>query len=100
MLVTAATNYAVMPHPTERRPQAARPDAGGVAKARAFGEAYRTFLTQPKAVLVLSFLVFYRIGDIMMFGMSRFFLRDIGVDTAHRGVLNPTCRSTSRMIGC
>jgi len=88
MLVTAATNYMVMPRPTERRPAEARPHAGGVEKARAFGEAYRTFITQPNAALVLAFLVFYRIGDIMMFGMSRFFLRDIGVDTEHRGILN------------
>jgi MFS transporter, PAT family, beta-lactamase induction signal transducer AmpG len=88
MLLTAATNYAVMPHPTERHPKGARPHAGAVAKVKGFGEAYRTFLTQPNAALVLSFLIFYRIGDIMMFGMSKFFLRDIGVDTAHRGILN------------
>jgi len=88
MLLTAATNRAVMPHPPERKVAAARPQAGGAAKARAFLEAYRTFLTQPNAALVLSFLVFYRVGDIMMFGMSKPFLRDIGVDTKHRGVLN------------
>jgi MFS transporter, PAT family, beta-lactamase induction signal transducer AmpG len=88
MLVTAATNRAVMPHPAEQRAEGATPGAGAVAKARAFGEAYKTFLTQPNAVLVLSFLVFYRVGDIMMFGMSKPFLRDIGVDTGHRGFLN------------
>ena len=37
---------------------------------------------------MLSFLLFYRVGDIMMFGMSKPFLRDIGVDTGHRGMLN------------
>src|SRR5262245_12802983 len=95
MLVTAATNYMVMPRPTEQHPVGARERAGGVAKARAFGEAYRTFLTQPNAVLVLAFLVFYRVGDIMMFGMSRFFMRDLGVDTAHRGILNGLSISTS-----
>jgi PAT family beta-lactamase induction signal transducer AmpG len=88
MFLTAATNRAVMPSPAERHPEGARTHAGGIAKARAFGEAYRTFLTQPNAVLVLSFLLFYRVGDIMMFGMSKPFLRDIGVDTGHRGMLN------------
>jgi PAT family beta-lactamase induction signal transducer AmpG len=88
MFLTAITNRFVMPYPPERHPQAARPHAGGVAKARAFGEAYRTFLTQPNAALVLSFLIFYRVGDIMMFGQSKFFLRDIGIDTVHRGYLN------------
>jgi len=88
MLLTAATNRAVMPHPAEHKVPAGRPHAGGAAKARAFLEAYRTFLIQPRAVLVLSFLLFYRVGDIMMFGMSKPFLRDIGVDTKHRGLLN------------
>src|SRR5262249_18298331 len=78
----------VMPRPPERKATGAHPHAGGVAKAQAFGEAYTTFLTQPNAVIVLAFLIFYRIGDIMMFGMSKFFLRDIGVDLGHRGILN------------
>ena len=88
MFLTAATTSAVMPHPPEHKASGATPHAGGVAKVRAFGEAYRTFLTQPNAALVLAFLLFYRVGDIMMFGMAKFFLRDIGIDTAHRGVLN------------
>ena len=43
------------------------------------------FITQPQAPLVLSFMFLYRLGDIMMFAMSKPLLRDIGVDTAHRG---------------
>jgi MFS transporter, PAT family, beta-lactamase induction signal transducer AmpG len=87
MLLTAATNRAVMPHPTERHPDGARAHAATSAKARAFGEAYLTFLFQPNAALVLGFVIFYRIGDIMMFGMSQPFLRDIGIGTSHRGLL-------------
>ena len=33
-------------------------------------------------------MLFYRLGDIMMFAMSKPLLRDLGVDTAHRGLLN------------
>ena len=88
MFLTAAINRFVMPRPPERHPEAARPHAGGRAKARAFGEAFRTFVQQPKAALVLAFLVVYRLGDIMMFGQAKFLLRDIGIDTAHRGMLN------------
>jgi PAT family beta-lactamase induction signal transducer AmpG len=98
MLVIAATNRLVMPHPIEHHRREARPQAGAGAKLRGFGEAYRTFLTQPNAALVLSFLVFYRVGDIMMFGQSKFFLRDIGVDTAHRGFLNGLS-ITSSIVG-
>ncbi len=87
MIVTALINAAVMPHPPESdapaRPGAARPEA-----AREFVTAFRTFLAQPQAPLVLAFLLCYRLGDIMMFAMSKPLLRDLGVDTAHRGVLN------------
>jgi MFS transporter, PAT family, beta-lactamase induction signal transducer AmpG len=89
MLATAGTNRLVMPHPPEQHPQ----ETSEVAThkrptAWAFLDAYKTFLTQPKAVLVLSFLLLYRVGDIMMFGQSKPFLRDLGVTTGQRGILN------------
>jgi PAT family beta-lactamase induction signal transducer AmpG len=83
MGATALVNAVLMPRP----PRAVEAPREG-AKASAFWTAYRTFLAQPKAPLVLSFMFFYRLGDIMMFAMSKPLLRDIGVDLAHRGVLN------------
>ncbi|HEX3904223.1 MAG TPA: MFS transporter [Polyangia bacterium] len=56
--------------------------------AKIYLEAFLSFLTQPQAALVLGFLLCYRLGDIMMFAMSKPLLRDLGVDTAHRGLLN------------
>jgi PAT family beta-lactamase induction signal transducer AmpG len=85
MLATAMVNALVLPHPPERRPEEATLPA---AKASAFWAAYKSFLAQPQAAAVLSFMFFYRLGDIMMFAMSKPLLRDIGIDTAHRGVLN------------
>ena len=70
------------------------PDVAGQAegqagsKAEKFFAAYRSFLSQPRAAIVLSFMFFYKLGDIMMFAMSKPLLRDIGVDTSHRGLLN------------
>jgi MFS transporter, PAT family, beta-lactamase induction signal transducer AmpG len=86
MIATALVNAWVMPHPPEGdvRAMARGPHPG----ARAYALAFRSFLRQPQARLVLSFLLFYRLGDIMMFAMSKPLLRDLGVDTAHRGVLN------------
>ena len=85
MFATAAVNGALMPRlATTPRP----PTSTLRAKAAAFWTAYRSFLAQPKAPLVLAFMFFYRLGDIMMFAMSKPLLRDIGVDLAHRGVLN------------
>jgi PAT family beta-lactamase induction signal transducer AmpG len=85
MILVAGLNAALMPHPPER-PDGAVPIAG--SKSAAFWSAYRTFFAQPQAVLVLSFMLFYKLGDIMMFAMSKPLLRDIGIDTSHRGILN------------
>ena len=86
MLLTALTNAWLLPHPPERAAGTEAPGPG--TRAKAFWAAYRSFLAQPQAALVLSFMFFYRLGDIMMFAMSKPLLRDIGVDTAHRGLLN------------
>jgi PAT family beta-lactamase induction signal transducer AmpG len=80
MLATALLNAVIMPRPTAAR--------ASVSKGRAFWTAYRSFFSQPQAKVVLAFMFFYRLGDIMMFAMSKPLLRDIGVNLAHRGVLN------------
>ena len=81
MLCVALLNARVLPHPGELK------SSGGASRA-AFLTAYRSFFTQPLAGRVLAFMLCYRLGDIMMFAMSKPLLRDIGVDTGARGVLN------------
>jgi PAT family beta-lactamase induction signal transducer AmpG len=81
MLLVALVNGRVLPHPPERRNP-------GATRSTAFLAAYRTFFTQPGAARVLSFILLYRLGDIMMFAMSKPLLKDIGIDTAARGLLN------------
>jgi PAT family beta-lactamase induction signal transducer AmpG len=83
MAATALVNAALMPRP----PRPFEAPATGT-RGPAFWLAYRSFLQQPQAGLVLAFMFFYRLGDIMMFAMSKPLLRDIGVNLAHRGVLN------------
>jgi PAT family beta-lactamase induction signal transducer AmpG len=83
MAATALINAKLMP-----RPQGPVAAEAAPTKGAAFWKAYRTFLAQPKALLILSFMFFYRLGDIMMFAMSKPLLRDIGVDLGHRGILN------------
>ncbi|HET6146977.1 MAG TPA: MFS transporter [Polyangia bacterium] len=91
MVAVGLLNGGVLPRPAsdlgggELRVRAA--GQPGQAKA-VFGQSFRSFLAQPHAPLVLSFMFLYRLGDIMMFAMSKPLLRDIGVDTAHRGMLN------------
>jgi PAT family beta-lactamase induction signal transducer AmpG len=88
MLAVALLNAAVMP-----RLDAGAADLGASrpvppAPGAAFLVAYKSFFAQPQATLVLSFMLFYKLGDIMMFAMSKPLLRDIGIDTAQRGILN------------
>lgn len=51
--------------------------------------AYLSFLFQPQAVLILGFLMTYKMADMMMFSMSKMLLaRELGVPTDVRGALN------------
>ena len=87
MLVTALVNAVVMPKPPEGHGDPPGTPTGA-HKAPAFLEAFRSFVIQPQAVRVLAFLVTYRLGDILMFNISKPLLRDLGIGTAQRGVLN------------
>jgi len=105
MILVGGLNAAIMPHPPQpEQPQRlSRELLSDVRPARdrfvssapetrppraAFWAAYRSFFRQPQAALVLSFMLVYKLGDIMMFAMSKPLLRDIGIDTSHRGILN------------
>jgi PAT family beta-lactamase induction signal transducer AmpG len=85
MILVGLLNAVVMPRPSEAPSQTGGDDG---RKGDVFWAAYRSFFAQPQAVLVLSFMLFYKLGDIMMFAMSKPLLRDIGIDTSHRGILN------------
>jgi PAT family beta-lactamase induction signal transducer AmpG len=50
--------------------------------------SYLSFLRQDRALLVVLFLLTYKLGDALMFNMSKVMLRDLGVSTAERGVIN------------
>jgi PAT family beta-lactamase induction signal transducer AmpG len=87
MLLVGLVNAVVMPNPPERHGDAGPADAKAAHRPAAFLEAFRSFIAQPQAVRVFAFMLTYRLGDIMMFAMSKPLLRDLGVDTFHRGNL-------------
>jgi len=51
-------------------------------------DAYLSFLTQRRAFYVLAFIITFKLGDALMFSMSKVLFRDLGVTTEVRGVLN------------
>src|SRR3569623_1235445 len=100
MILIALVNMAVMPRIEDAAPATPVPltddpaagadpgTAAGASKAERVFAAFRSFLSQPRAPVVLAFMFFYKLGDFMMFAMSKPLLRDIGGDTSHRGLLN------------
>jgi PAT family beta-lactamase induction signal transducer AmpG len=95
MIVAGLVNHALMP--AEQPVPVVPKVVGERPKARAFATSFASFLAQPHAPLVLSYLFLFRLGDIMMFAMSKPLLRDIGIDTAHRGTLNGLAMVTSAL---
>lgn len=53
-----------------------------------YGQAFATYLRQPKVGLVLAFILTFRAGDALMFAMSAPFLKDLGLDLTQRGFLS------------
>ena len=70
------------------RVRAAAPKRTGAERGAHIKEAYLSFLRQDRAVFVVLFLLTYKLGDALMFNMSKVLLRDLGVSTAERGVIN------------
>ncbi|MBZ5707859.1 MFS transporter [Nannocystis pusilla] len=67
---------------------ASDPEAGWRARIAHVRGAYFSFLLQPRAAIVLLFLLSFKLGDALMFGMSKVLFRELGIGTADRGVLN------------
>lgn len=65
------------------------PEAAGRKRLAHIKEAYLSFLFQPHALVILGFLMTYKMADMMMFSMSKMLLaRELGVPTDVRGALN------------
>ncbi len=90
MIAVGLVNAVVLPHPPGDNAKERRRERSAGTKMTAvdFLEVFKTFLTQPQAVRVISFMFLYRLGDIMMGAMSKPMLRDIGVDLPARALLN------------
>ncbi len=54
---------------------------------KSFGEAFSTYLDQKRIVIILLFILLFRIGDFLWKPMSKAFLLDIGVTVSQIGFL-------------
>lgn len=89
MLALAVLHRFTLPRGANERARASAAQArSGAERLAHIREAYLSFLRQDRALLVVLFLLTYKLGDALMFNMSKVMLRDLGVSTAERGVIN------------
>lgn len=90
MLVLAVAHRVLLPPSASERAgrSGAAPVRSGAERAAHVRASYLSFLRQDRALLVVLFLLTYKLGDALMFNMSKVMLRDLGVSTAERGVIN------------
>lgn len=88
MFALALGHRLLLPHGANERARRAAPERTGAARLAHVRAAYLSFLRQDRALLVVLFLLTYKLGDALMFNMSKVMLRDLGVSTAERGVIN------------
>jgi len=70
-------------------PEAAVESVGWQRRLAHVKDAYLSFLLQPKALLILGFLLSYKMSDNLVSSMSKMlFARELGVPTDVRGLLN------------
>lgn len=72
----------------ERRPISEAPVKTRAERLAHVRESYLSFLRQEHVVLVIVFLLTFKLGDALLFNMSKVMLRELGVTTAERGVIN------------
>jgi PAT family beta-lactamase induction signal transducer AmpG len=65
----------------------------------AYLEAFRSYLDQEKILLVILFMLFYKLGDAMLFSMNTPFLLDLGVTTFQLGWMSGTIGKVCSIAG-
>lgn len=55
-----------------------------------FRDSFRSFMQKDRAIWILLFAFFYKIGDAFLFGMSNLFLKDMQIKTINIGILGTT----------
>ncbi|MEZ4427338.1 MAG: MFS transporter [Nannocystaceae bacterium] len=91
MALAAFHRLALAPGRSEARRHARDPSDMSkpwAARARHVAGAYLSFLLQPRAAVVLLFIATFKLGDALIFSMSKVLLRDLGIATTSRALVN------------
>lgn len=89
MLGLAAAHRLWLPRTAvELRPPTEVPTRTRAERISHVRAAYFSFLRQEHVGLVIVFLLTFKLGDALLFNMSKVMLRELGVTTAERGLIN------------
>lgn len=65
-----------------------------------FGKAFLSYLQQDKIILILAFIIVYKIGDSMMLKMAKpFLMREIGITVAQMAIISGTVGKICSIVG-
>ncbi len=66
---------------------------------REYGEAFKSYLLQDRIILILIFILIYKLGDALLFSMNTPFLMDLGVTTFQLGWISGTAGKIFSILG-
>ncbi|MBF0492185.1 MAG: MFS transporter [Deltaproteobacteria bacterium] len=64
-----------------------------------YGRAFLTYLEQKKIILIISFVIIYKLGDAMLFAMNTPFLLDLGITKEQLGWIGGTLGKIGSIAG-
>jgi PAT family beta-lactamase induction signal transducer AmpG len=84
---------------TWRSPEPEVPPAPPRTLREAVWLPFLGFLTRPRALEILAFVVLYKLGDQLTQSLTRPFLIDMGYDATHRGIVLATITVVATIVG-
>jgi MFS transporter, PAT family, beta-lactamase induction signal transducer AmpG len=97
-LIIFAFHLVYLPHRPAALPYAQGATAAPLEK-KSFMDAFSSYLDQKRIVIVLLFIIFFRIGDFLWKPMSKLFLLDIGVSVSQIGFLQGVVGIIATILG-
>lgn len=83
LVLLSVFHYVILPHPAhEALATKAESETNQGRAVKAFREAFRTYVQQPKVLLIFAFIVLYKLGDEILFSMvTPFLMRELRIST-------------------
>lgn len=103
LVLLAVLHYFILPNPAHEA-LVTRAESKQERAVKAFREAFRAYVQQPKILLIFAFIVFYKLGDEILFSMvTPFLMRELKISTEQyawiAGIVGAAGTIVGAMIG-